>query len=32
MQGPTDVYAGNWLDDVLAAGGGKAYYPPLDLD
>ncbi len=26
------VYAGNWLDDVLAAGGGKAYYPPLDLD
>ena len=25
MQGPTDVYEGNWLDDVVAAGGGEAY-------
>ena len=25
MQGPNDVYAGNWLDDVLAAGGGQHY-------
>lgn len=25
MQGPNDVYAGNWLDDVVAAGGGEAY-------
>jgi hypothetical protein len=26
VQGPNDVYAGNWLDDVLAAGGGVNYY------
>jgi hypothetical protein len=26
IQGPTDVYAGNWLDDVVAAGGGANYY------
>lgn len=26
IQGPTDVYEGNWLDDVKAAGGGAAYY------
>ena len=25
IQGPTDVYTGNWLDDVLASGGGAAY-------
>ena len=25
MQGPNDVYAGNWLDDVVAGGGGEAY-------
>ena len=25
MQGPNDVYVGNWLDDVVAAGGGEAY-------
>ncbi len=25
IQGPNDVYAGNWLDDVLATGGGEAY-------
>jgi hypothetical protein len=25
MQGPNDVYAGNWLDDVIAGGGGEAY-------
>lgn len=26
IQGPTDVYEGNWLDDVIAAGGGEHYY------
>jgi hypothetical protein len=25
VQGPNDVYAGNWLDDVIASGGGQAY-------
>ena len=25
MQGPNDVYQGNWLDDVIASGGGGAY-------
>lgn len=25
IQGPNDVYEGNWLDDVLAAGGGGNY-------
>ena len=25
IQGPNDVYAGNWLDDVVAGGGGVAY-------
>jgi hypothetical protein len=25
LQGPNDVYDGNWLDDVVAAGGGAAY-------
>jgi hypothetical protein len=25
MQGPNDVYEGNWLDDVVAGGGGAAY-------
>jgi len=31
MQGPNEVYEGNWLDDVLASGGGGAYYDPVDL-
>jgi hypothetical protein len=26
VQGPNDVYDGNWLDDVVAAGGGANYY------
>lgn len=25
VQGPNDVYDGNWLDDVIASGGGRAY-------
>jgi hypothetical protein len=25
LQGPNDVYEGNWLDDVVAGGGGEAY-------
>jgi hypothetical protein len=25
VQGPNDVYAGNWLDDVVASGGGAQY-------
>ena len=25
MQGPNDVYPGNWLDDVIAGGGGETY-------
>ena len=25
IQGPNEVYEGNWLDDVIAAGGGEAY-------
>jgi hypothetical protein len=25
IQGPNDVYEGNWLDDVLASGGGEQY-------
>ena len=25
MQGPNDVYTGNWLDDVIELGGGEAY-------
>jgi hypothetical protein len=25
MQGPNEVYSGNWLDDVIAAGGGGSY-------
>ena len=32
MQGPNDVYDGNWLDDVLAVGGGAHYYPEVNLD
>ena len=31
IQGPNDVYEGNWLDDVLRQGGGEKYYPPLQL-
>ena len=25
IQGPNDLYDGNWLDDVIANGGGEAY-------
>ena len=25
IQGPNDVYAGNWLDDVVAGGGGRTH-------
>ena len=34
IQGPNDVYTGNWLDDVLASGGGAAYStrPRLESD
>jgi hypothetical protein len=32
LQGPNDVYAGNWLDDVLASGGGAAYVTRPRLD
>jgi hypothetical protein len=31
MQGPNDVYEGNWLDDVLASGGGEKYTVVADL-
>jgi hypothetical protein len=31
MQGPNDVYEGNWLDDVIAGGGGEAYVLLPDL-
>jgi len=31
MQGPNDVYDGNWLDDVVASGGGERYYVPPTL-
>ena len=31
MQGPNDVYEGNWLDDVIAGGGGGAYTVLADL-
>jgi hypothetical protein len=27
MQGPNDVYEGNWLDDLVAQGGSANYYP-----
>jgi hypothetical protein len=30
MQGPTDLYEGNWLDDVKAIGGGANYYPAFE--
>ncbi len=29
MQGPTELYEGNWLDDVRAIGGGEHYYEPF---
>jgi hypothetical protein len=32
LQGPNDVYAGNWLDDVIASGGGAAYVTRPQLD
>lgn len=28
LQAPTDTYQGSWLEDVIAAGGGAAYYTP----
>ncbi len=28
LQGPNDVFTGNWLDDVVANGGGEAYAVP----
>jgi hypothetical protein len=31
MQGPNDVYAGNWVDDVKQFGGPENYYPALQL-
>ena len=31
MQGPNEVYEGNWLDDVIAGGGGAAYTVVPDL-
>ncbi len=31
MQFPNDVYEGNWLDDVLASGGGEAYTVDAEL-
>ena len=31
VQGPNDVYTGNWLDDVVAAGGGEHYVIRPDL-
>ncbi len=31
IQGATDVYEGNWLDDVIEQGGGGRYYPPSEL-
>jgi hypothetical protein len=31
IQGPNDVYTGNWLDDVVASGGGERYSVRPDL-
>ena len=31
LQGPNDVYEGNWLDDLIAQGGGATYYTPPEL-
>ena len=30
MQGPTELYEGNWLDDVQAIGGGENYYAAFE--
>ncbi len=30
MQGPTEAYEGNWLDDVKAIGGGENYYAAFE--
>jgi len=30
MQGPTEFYEGNWLDDVRAIGGGENYYAAFE--
>jgi hypothetical protein len=32
VQGPNETYEGNWLDDVLACGGGVNYYHEPQLD
>lgn len=32
IQGPNEVYDGNWLDDVLASGGGTNYYVRAKLE
>jgi hypothetical protein len=32
IQGPNTAYEGNWLDDVLAGGGGEHYYRTPQLD
>jgi hypothetical protein len=29
LQGPTDVYEGNWLDDIKRQG-AEHYYPPFE--
>jgi hypothetical protein len=31
MQGPNEVYDGNWVDDLKALGGPERYYPTLQL-
>ena len=31
LQGPNEVYEGNWLDDVIAGGGGANYVVVPDL-
>ena len=31
IQGPNEVYEGNWLDDVVANGGGERYYPASEF-
>ncbi len=32
IQGPNEMYEGNWLDDVVAGGGGERYYQMPELD
>ena len=31
LQGPNDIYEGNWLDDLVAQGGGATYYTPPEF-